>query len=62
MNAVGIIQALLDVLPDSYHGDTDDVATLCWTWCWEELNDAAQKQVKQARAFGQDYLKKIQER
>ena len=35
--------AVLAVLPDSSRAER------CWSWCWNELDDAAQTEVKAAR-------------
>ena len=37
------LQAVLDVLPDKFRPEP------CWRWCWNELDDAAQEEVKAAR-------------
>ncbi len=48
-----VINQLLSCLPDSDHNDP------CWEWCWDELNDEAQQQVKEARRMALNYLHEI---
>jgi len=47
-----IIKKLLSVLPDSEMHDDK-----CWDWCWEELSDKAQEEVKEARGIALKYLR-----
>lgn len=52
--AIKAIDILLDNLPDSYHPDNE-----AWTWCWDELTDSGQDEVKGARIVADDILFKL---
>jgi len=54
MTAEEIIRMLLNVLPDSGGEMHDDIS---WDWCWSELCDEPQEEVKEARRRALDYLK-----
>ena len=56
MDASFVIRTLLDVLPD-----TDSKTDVCWEWCWNELGDDAQEEVKAARKIANDWLHENQE-
>jgi hypothetical protein len=53
MTADEVILKLLSVLPDNeiLHDD------ISWGWCWDELSDEAQEEVKKARRMALDYLR-----
>ena len=58
MNSKEIINKLLSVLPDSHTGSEDGN---CWDWCWNELNDSAQDEVKEARKLANEFINGKQE-
>jgi len=45
-----IIGYLLGMLPDSHHDEE------CWKWCWDELDEGAQDDVKTIRKIALDWL------
>lgn len=52
--ACGIIKLLLGYLPDSTTQESPDN----WKWCWNELDDQSQEEVKMARQKAQKFLEK----
>ena len=50
MTPYEIVQLLLDHLPDSTHDDKS------WDWCWNELSDDAQKQIKTTRRAAREFI------
>lgn len=47
-----LIKDLLAHLPDNIKHDEDET----WSWCWNELSDQAQIQVKETRKKARDFL------
>jgi hypothetical protein len=54
--AVGIIKALLRVLPNNTAHDKDP----SWVWSWNELSDAAQDEVILAAGKARNFLKDVE--
>lgn len=53
--AINIVKSLLAVLPDSEQWSKRGKD--CWRWCWDELSDDAQEEVKAARKAAATWLK-----
>lgn len=53
MDAKDVIEGLLSVLPDSIHTEHE---TRCWDWCWDELDNEAQEEVKKYRKYAELFL------
>jgi len=49
--AVEMVEALLNVLPDSIHEQGGD-----WTWCWDELSGESQDEVKEVRKRARAFI------
>lgn len=47
------IVELMDILPDSVHEED------CWNWCWNELTDDAQVEIKSVRKKAKYWLDTI---
>ena len=50
-NAIEIIKELLHHLPDSVHYQDES-----WDWCWGELSEDAEGNVKKVRKRAEDFV------